>query len=69
MRNSIAASLDSPKAINDLENEPAYKRRNVDLENVDEVKGNANLSKFEIGTDNDNPLKESNNSFLHENVD
>lgn len=69
MRNNIAASLDSPKAINDLENEPAYKRRNVDLENVDEVKGNANLSKFEIGTDNDNPLKESNNSFLHENVD
>jgi cell division protein FtsZ len=69
MRNNISASLDSPKAINDIENEPAYKRRNVDLENVQELKANANLSKFEIGTDKDNPLTEGNNTFLHENVD
>lgn len=69
MRNNLSVNLDNPKSINDMENEPAYKRRNVALENVNEASGNVNLSKFEVGPDGENPLRESNNSFLHENVD
>ncbi len=69
MRNSIAPNFDNPKAINDMENEPAYKRRNVSLENVDELRNSTRLSKFEIGPDSDRPLGQSQNSFLHENVD
>ncbi len=69
MRNNLSMNLDNPKSINEMENEPAYKRRNVALENVKDVTGNVNLSRFEISPDDENPLKESNNSFLHENVD
>lgn len=69
MRNTIAPNFDNPKAINDMENEPAYKRRNVNLEDVKEMRGATKMSRFEIGPDSDHPLRESNNSFLHENVD
>lgn len=69
MRNTIAPNFDNPKAINDMENEPAYKRRNVNLDDVAEMKGAKSLSRFVVGPDDDNPLRESNNSFLHENVD
>lgn len=69
MRNTIAPNFDNPKAINDMENEPAYKRRNVNLDDVKEMRGADRMSRFEIGPDGDNPLRESNNSFLHENVD
>ncbi len=69
MRNTIAPNFDNPKAINDMENEPAYKRRNVNLDDVVEMRKANTLSRFEVGSDMDKPLTESNNSFLHENVD
>lgn len=69
MRSTIAPNFDNPKAINDMENEPAYKRRNVFLDDVQDVKSGSRISRFEIGPDGENPLRESNNRFLHENVD
>ncbi len=69
MRKNLAMSLDDPKLISEMENEPAYKRRNVMLDDTKEVKARADLSRFEIGTDGEEPLKRSSNSFLHENVD
>ena len=69
MRKNLTMSLDDPKLIANMENEPAYKRRNVSLEDVREEQARADLSRFEVGGDKDNPLKRSNNSFLHENVD
>lgn len=69
MRRNLAMSLDNPKTINDMESEPAYKRRNVALDDTKEMKARADLSRFEISPDQDKPLQQSNNSFLHENVD
>ena len=69
MRRNLALSLDNPKTINDMENEPAYKRRNVTLDDTKEMKARADLSRFEIGADEDEPLQRSGNSYLHENVD
>jgi len=69
MRRNLAQSLDNPKTISDMENEPAYKRRNVSLDDTKEMKARADLSRFEIGADQDEPLQQSANSYLHENVD
>ncbi len=59
----------SPSAIVDLENEPAYKRRNVELSNVAHS-SESQVSRFTVseGEDNKTELKQ-NNSFLHDNVD
>jgi len=69
MRRNLTMSLDDPKLISNMESEPAYKRRNVRLDDVNDRQARADLSRFEVGTDSDNPLNKSNNSFLHENVD
>jgi len=69
MRRNLAMSLDNPKTISDMENEPAYKRRNVALDDTKEMKARADLSRFEISGDEEEPLQQSANSFLHENVD
>ncbi len=69
MRKNLTMSLDNPKLINEMENEPAYRRRNVVLDDTKELKARADLSRFEISPDEDKPLRQSNNSYLHENVD
>jgi cell division protein FtsZ len=69
MRNTIAPSFDSPQAINDMENEPAYKRRRVNLDDVQAARESKRLSSFTVGPNDDRPLEKTNNSFLHENVD
>ncbi len=69
MRKNLTMSLDDPKLISSMENVPAYKRRNVVLDDVHDRQARADLSRFEVGSDGQNPLEKSNNSFLHENVD
>ena len=55
--------------IQEFENEPAYVRRNIELDNTppstEESKGRLSVSKDEEGTSSLN----NNNSFLHDNVD
>lgn len=67
--NNLTSKLKNPSNISDLENEPAYIRRQVRLDNVQHSSEN-NVSRFTLGDDGDNnPEIRSNNSFLHDNVD
>lgn len=57
--------------ISDLEKEPAYKRRNVQLNDVPSSSGDSNISRTSLGdaaADNKTGLK-PNNTFLHDRVD
>jgi cell division protein FtsZ len=57
--------LNNPQTIIELENEPAYLRRGVRLENVPHS-SERNMSKWSI---DDEDLRTSGNSFLHDNAD
>jgi cell division protein FtsZ len=65
----LSKKLKSSNGLNDLENEPAYKRRNISLKDGPHS-SESTVSKFTIseGEDGNNELR-SNNSFLHDNVD
>lgn len=54
--------------ISELEKEPAYVRRNVQLEEG-KHSTESNVSRFNISTDENGSSLKSNNSFLHDNVD
>ncbi len=67
--NNLTSKLKTPSTISDLENEPAYIRKQVRLDNVQHSSEN-NVSRFTLGNDGENnPEIRSNNSFLHDNVD
>ncbi|MEM9991646.1 MAG: cell division protein FtsZ, partial [Bacteroidota bacterium] len=59
--------LNNPQTIMELENEPAYLRRGVNLENV-RPSNEQRMSKWTI-SDDDEPQIRPNNSYLHDNVD
>ena len=71
---ATASKFRTPASLNELENVPAYKRRNVKLNNVPHSSENP-VSKFTLtdngeGEDgNKGTDLRSNNSFLHDNVD
>lgn len=67
---AYTAKLKSSSGISDLEKEPAYKRKNIQIDDVPHS-SEENMSKFTLTNDRDgntSGLKE-NNSFLHDNVD
>jgi len=68
MRKGMMKNLDNPRSISEMENEPAYRRRNVVLDNVNDITADS-TSKYEVTMDEENPIRESGNSFLHDNVD
>ena len=59
--------LNNPQTINELENEPAYLRRGVQLDNVPRS-GEHEMSKWTIG-DEDEPEMRRGNAYLHDQVD
>lgn len=59
--------LNNPQTINELENEPAYLRRGVQLENIPRSSEHQ-LSKWTIN-DDDEPEMRRGNSYLHDQVD
>ncbi|MFT6716653.1 MAG: cell division protein FtsZ [Saprospiraceae bacterium] len=66
---NMSMKMQSPSGIADLENQPAYVRRNVKLNEVESSAENTN-SRYSVGKDDeDNTELRSNNSFLHDNVD
>jgi len=66
---AMSMKFNTPSGLSDLEKEPAYKRRNVQLENVP-ASGESQVSRFTLTNDQDNkPEIKSNNSFLHDRVD
>lgn len=61
--------LQSPTDLNELEREPAYKRRNVELEDLPHS-SETNLSKYAIFEDESaKPELKKRNPFLHDNID
>lgn len=55
--------------LSELEREPAYKRKNVKLENP-QHSSESNISRYTLSTEDDKKAQiKSNNSFLHDNVD
>lgn len=71
MRNRQQAQmpkLNNPRVISELENQPAYLRRNIALDKTPPATGDQELSRWTIGDDEEAPLRR-NNAFLHDNVD
>ena len=69
IRKKITKPLDSPKAISEMEDIPAYKRREIMLDEMNAKEENG-TSKLSVNIDeNDNPVIERNNSFFYDNVD
>lgn len=62
--------LNSPNGIIDLEKEPAYRRRNVQLDSVP-ASDDSNISRYTLTTDDKDkkPELRPNNPFLHDRVD
>jgi len=66
---ALSMKMKSPGGINDLEKEPAYKRRNIKLEDTPHS-SESNVSRYTLGEDEENKTTlKQNNSFLHDNVD
>ena len=65
----LSLKIKSPGGINDLEKVPAYKRRNIDLDETPHS-SESNVSRYTLSEDDDNKTNlRQNNSFLHDNVD
>jgi cell division protein FtsZ len=65
--------LRSPLGLNEMEDEPAYKRRNIELDDVKQS-SDPSISRYTLWeSDDENGDKQTglsdNNSFLHDNVD
>lgn len=61
--------LQNPVDVNDLEREPAYKRRNIDLEDLPHS-SESSISKYSLVDDEKaKPELKKRNPFLHDNVD
>lgn len=56
------------QSIEESENEPAYKRQGVNIENGN-YSSESKIGRFTIGDDDEGTNMKSNNSFLHDNVD
>jgi cell division protein FtsZ len=66
---ALSLKIKSPGGINELEKEPAYKRRNISLDDTPHS-SESNVSRYTLSEDEDNKTNlRQNNSFLHDNVD
>jgi len=68
LRKTNSKPLDNPKIVADMENVPAYARRNVMLDETNKTNGKQH-STYMVNMDDDNNIFVSNNSFLYDNVD
>ena len=65
----LSFKLKTPSGISDMENEPAYKRRNVDLDSPPHS-SESQVSRYTLSEGEDKKIEiKPNNSFLHDNVD
>ena len=65
----ISMQLRTPSGLSSLEDVPAYKRNNIDLEEPTHS-SESEISSYTLTNGNDNTLElKQNNSFLHDNVD
>jgi cell division protein FtsZ len=67
---SLSYRVGQKLKVDELENEPAYKRKGVDLNNNQHYSTATDFSRYTVGNDDlDRPEIKKNNSFLHDNVD
>lgn len=65
----LSMKLRTPNGLNDLESEPAYKRKSQSLDNVPHSSEQP-ISRYTLSSDDEGqPEVRPNNSFLHDNVD
>tara|TARA_B100000900_G_scaffold414065_1_gene439641 strand:- start:9119 stop:10783 length:1665 start_codon:yes stop_codon:yes gene_type:complete len=64
----ISFKLRTPSGLTDLENEPAYKRRNVELEEST-PSSESEVAQYTLSEEKDNNIGIKPNNFLHDNVD
>lgn len=65
----LSFKLKTPTGISDMENEPAYKRKNVDLDSTPHS-SESQVSRYTLSEGEDKKIEiKPNNSFLHDNVD
>lgn len=69
----LSMKLKNPKIVSEYENEPAFKRRQIDLEDVPHS-SDENISRYTLLENEDKEEDDKiefrkNNSFLHDNVD
>ncbi len=65
----MSTKMNTPSGITDLENQPAYVRRNVELQKVT-PSAEIDSSRYTLGQNDENDVEiRGNNSFLHDNVD
>lgn len=65
----LSLKLKSPTGVNDLEKEPAYRRRNIKLDSTPHSSENT-ISRYTLSEDDEKKAEiKPNNSFLHDNVD
>ena len=64
----ITVKLRTPSGLTDLESEPAYKRRDVELDDISHS-SDSDTSSYVLGEDDDKNIGLKPNNFLHDNVD
>lgn len=65
----LSFKLKSPNGLSELENEPAYKRRNINLDSTPHS-SESQVSRYTLSEGDDKKIEiKPNNSFLHDNVD
>ena len=65
----LSFKLKSPNGLSELENEPAYKRRNINLDSTPHS-SESQVSRYTLSEGDDKKVEiKPNNSFLHDNVD
>ncbi len=62
------SQLKSPDGLGELEREPAFKRRKINLENTT-YSSEEKVSRYQVGEDKNGNSGLRDNSFLHDNVD
>ncbi len=66
---NLSINLRSQDKVEEYENEPAYVRKKIKLDNT-ELSSDSKVSRYTLGEDSKNqPVIKSDNSFLHDNVD
>ena len=66
---NLSINLRTPEKVAEYEDEPAYVRKKVQLDETD-YSSESTVSRYTLGEDSKNqPVIKSDNSFLHDNVD
>ena len=68
IRNQNLVQLNNAQNIAEMESKPAYLRRQIELEDVDQEE-QAGMSRYTVSMDEDGPEINEDNSFIHDNVD